>query len=168
MLPLRFQQFFGPFTLLLVEESLKWNFLNIYLTVIFGIRKFQNTSAMRVIFFLKMFKIEFKFWKCKENSKIIFCFWDNCIWKCCNKLHLLTRKYMSLAVNGLANSSKILHIAQRNFINLNSLSHRPINMVKVLSFRFEQCIGLFTMLLLKGSSEMGLFRHLSNHVFRSV
>ena len=30
-------------------------------------------------------------------------------------------------------------------------------MVKVLSFSFEQCLGTFTMLLLEGSSETGLF-----------
>ena len=38
-------------------------------------------------------------------------------------------------------------------------------MVKVLSFRFQQCFGPITMFLVKGSSETGLFRHLSNHVF---
>ena len=32
--------------------------------------------------------------------------------------------------------------------------------------RLEQCLGTFTMLLLEGFSETGLFRHLSNHVFR--
>ena len=40
-------------------------------------------------------------------------------------------------------------------------------MVKVLSIRFQECPGAFIMLLLKESSENGLFRHLSNHVFRS-
>ena len=40
-------------------------------------------------------------------------------------------------------------------------------MVKVLSFRFQQSFGPFTMLLVKGSSKTGLLRHLSNHVFRS-
>ena len=40
-------------------------------------------------------------------------------------------------------------------------------MVKVLSFRFQQSFGPFTMLLVKGSSETELLRHLSNHVFRS-
>ena len=40
-------------------------------------------------------------------------------------------------------------------------------MVKVLLFSFQQCFGPFTMLLVEGSSETELFRHLSNHVFRS-
>ena len=40
-------------------------------------------------------------------------------------------------------------------------------MVKVLSFRFQQCFSRFIMLLVKDSSETGLFRHLSNHVVPS-
>ena len=40
-------------------------------------------------------------------------------------------------------------------------------MVKVLLFRFQQCFGPITMLLIKESSETRLFKHLSNHVFRS-
>ena len=38
-------------------------------------------------------------------------------------------------------------------------------MVKEVSLKFEQCFGAFTMLLFVGSSETGLFRHCSNHVF---
>ena len=42
-----------------------------------------------------------------------------------------------------------------------------INIIKVLSRRFQQCLGPFTMFLVKGSSEMRILRHLSNHLFRS-
>ena len=63
VLSFRFQQCFGPFTMLLVEGSSERDFLDIYLTTFFGVRKFKNTSAMRVIFFLEMFKIESKFRK---------------------------------------------------------------------------------------------------------
>ena len=41
-----------------------------------------------------------------------------------------------------------------------------MNTIKVLSYRFEEWLGTFTMLLVEWSSETGLFRHLSNHVFR--
>ena len=41
-----------------------------------------------------------------------------------------------------------------------------MNMIKMLWCRFEQCLGTFTMLLVEGSSETGLFRHLSRNVFR--
>ena len=37
----------------------------------------------------------------------------------------------------------------------------------MLLLRFQQCLGLFTMLLVEGSSETGPFIQLSNHVFRS-
>ena len=38
-------------------------------------------------------------------------------------------------------------------------------MLKVLWRWFEKCCSTFTKLLVKWSSEMGLFRHLSDHVF---
>ena len=41
----------------------------------------------------------------------------------CQKLSLLKREYLSSAVKGLKNGSKILHITQRNYFNLNYL-HR--------------------------------------------
>ena len=43
--------------------------------------------------------------------------------KCCNKLPLLRRESLSLAVNGLTNSPKTLHVTQRDFFNSNIL-HR--------------------------------------------
>ena len=50
------------------------DFLDTYLTAFFRVRKFKNTSAMRVIFFLKMFKIDSKFRKCKKKRENIFGF----------------------------------------------------------------------------------------------
>ena len=47
------------------------------------------------------------------------------------------------------------------------LSQRSINTVKVLSMGLKQYFGPFIMLPVEGSSEMGLFRHLSNHMFHS-
>ena len=41
-----------------------------------------------------------------------------------------------------------------------------MNMINVLWCRFQQCLGAFTILLVKGSSEAWLFRHLSDYVFR--
>ena len=40
-----------------------------------------------------------------------------------------------------------------------------MNMIKMLWCRFQQWSCTFTMLLFEGSSETGLFRHLSDHVF---
>ena len=39
------------------KGPLKLDFLDIYLTAFFGVRNFGNTWAIRLIFFLKMFKI---------------------------------------------------------------------------------------------------------------
>ena len=119
LLSLRFEQCFSPFTMLLVEGSY---FLDIYLTTSFGVPTFTYTSDIRVIFCLKMFKIESNFRKCKKkNSENIFHFWYNGIWKCCNKLPLLRTEYLCSARNGLTNSFRILHITQRDFFNLNCL-----------------------------------------------
>ena len=40
-----------------------------------------------------------------------------------------------------------------------------INVIKIIWYRFEQHYGPFTMSIVEESSEIALFRHLSNHVF---
>ena len=111
----------APLPCYLSKGPLKRDFLNIYKITFFGVGKFKNTSALRVIFFWEMFKIESKFRKFKKKLENIFHFWDNCIWKCCYKFSLLRRKHLFLAVNGLTNSPEIPHITQRDFFNLNCL-----------------------------------------------
>ena len=102
-------------------ERVLWNgtFLDIYLTTSFRVRKFKNASALRVIFFFKMSKIEPKFTKCKKILTNFFRFWDNCMWKICYKLSLLRREYLLPVANGLTNSPKVLHISQRDVFDLN-------------------------------------------------
>ena len=63
---------------------------------------------------------------------------------------------MSSGVNVLTNSRKILHIIKRKFFPLHFPSQWSTNLIKVLSWRFQQCLGPFTMLLVQGSSEAGL------------
>ena len=41
-----------------------------------------------------------------------------------------------------------------------------MNMIKVLWWRFQLCLGTFTILLGEASSQMGLFRHLSDYALR--
>ena len=53
----RFQQSLGPFACLLWKTPLKRDFTGIYLITFFGDGDLGTTSAMRGIFFLKMFKI---------------------------------------------------------------------------------------------------------------
>ena len=103
----------------------------------------------------------------KKNSDNIFGFWDNCLWKCCYKLSLLKTEYLLSAVNGLTNSPDFAYHWGRLFqTELPSMG--SINMVKVLSFSFQQCFRTFTLLLVKRSSEMRLFRHLSDHFFQTL
>ena len=114
-----FKCFSGHLPCYLLKGPLRRDFLDIYLTTCFGVRNFKNRSAMRVIFCFNMYQIESKFRKCKNRLKNILFFGDNCSLKCCFNLFLLRRKYLLSAVNGLTNSSKILHITQTDFFNLN-------------------------------------------------
>ena len=57
-----------------VKGPFEQDFLDTYLTALFGVRKFKNTSAMMVIFFLERFKIDSKFRKCKKKEKIFLVF----------------------------------------------------------------------------------------------
>ena len=41
-------------------------------------------------------------------------------------------------------------------------------MVKVLSFRFKQCVDPFTTLVDEGFCEMGVLGNLANHIFWSL
>ena len=40
-----------------------------------------------------------------------------------------------------------------------------MNLIRVLWCRFHQCLCMFTMLVVEGSSETGRFKYLSEHVF---
>ena len=44
----------------------------------------------------------------------------------------------------------------------------PMNMIKLLGCRFQHCLGRFPILLLEASSEMILFRHLSDSIDLTV
>ena len=54
------------------KGPLKRDVLDIYLTAFSGVRNFENTSAMTVIFLWKMFKIECRFQKLRERSEKVF------------------------------------------------------------------------------------------------
>ena len=56
----------------LLKGPLKRDFLDIYLTTYFAVRKFKNTSDVRVILFLKMFRNESNFKKCKKKFRKYF------------------------------------------------------------------------------------------------
>ena len=105
----------------LSKSPLKRDFLEIYLTTSFGILKFKNTSAMRVIFFWKCSKLNLNLENPKKNSGKVFLFRDNRLSIGWNKFSLLRTEYLSSPVNGLTNSPKILLITLKSFFCLNCL-----------------------------------------------
>ena len=70
VLSLSFKKCFRRLTMVIVETSSERDFLDSYLTTFFRVEKFKNTIARRVIFFLKMFKIEPKFKNKKKKKKV--------------------------------------------------------------------------------------------------
>ena len=72
VLSLWFQHCFIPLPCSLSKRLLEGDFIDIYLTTFFGVRKFKNTWAIRVIFFLKLVKIEYKFIKCQKKIEKIY------------------------------------------------------------------------------------------------
>ena len=74
------------------------------------------------------------------------------------KLSPLKREYLSSTANVLTNSPKIFHITKTEFFQINHFI--VINtIIKVLSCRFQQRFGPFTMSLIKGTSETSPFGH---------
>ena len=55
-------------------SPLKQDFLEKYLTTFFEVRNLANKSAMKLIFFLQMFKISSRFRKCKKKLRKSFLF----------------------------------------------------------------------------------------------
>ena len=122
-LSFRFQEFCDSFLMFLVEGSSETGLLRHlcnHFSQSWKIHQLRGSS-----FLWKRSKLNLNLQNTKEKKKWekVFRFWDNYIWNCCNKLPLLRREYLSWAVNGLTNSSKILHINQLDFFNTNFL-HR--------------------------------------------
>ena len=132
---------------------------------VFGVLNFQSTKDMRVIFFWKYLKLNLDFKNAVRNSEKNFCFIGNCIWIGIINLSPLRTEYLSSADNVLTWNPKIWHVNKRNFFPTQFSWQWSLNMIKVLWYRFQQFLGTFTILLVKGSSETRFFRYLSNHVF---
>ena len=155
----RFQNCLGRFSCCFSNCLQKCDFLDIYLTTVSRIRNFENTSAMRFIFFWKFSKFNLNVKNAEKAWEKVIPVRDKFFWIGCVKLSLLRREYLLPAVNVLKNSPNFLSITKRNFFELKLPSEWSINIVKVLSFRFQHCLIPCTMLLVKGFSEMRLFRH---------
>ena len=67
LLSFRLEQCFGPFTMLFFAENSETGLFRIYLITFLGVGKVKNTSAIRFIFSLKIFKIESRLSKCAKR-----------------------------------------------------------------------------------------------------
>ena len=103
----------------LSKHPLKQVFLDIYLTkfsesVTSNIQNLWGSSFdSKYLKFTEDFKNSAKDWE-KD-----FCFWDNCIWIGVFKFSLWWARYFSSVANGLTSSPKILHVNNRDFLELN-------------------------------------------------
>ena len=118
----RFEQCLGKFPMLLLEGSSQTGLFRHLYDYVFGVRNFENTKSMRVVFFIKISKFWAIFQKCSEKWEKVFCFWDHCIWIGMVNLSLLTTGYFSLAANVLTSSPEIFHANMRDFFELNLLA----------------------------------------------
>ena len=119
VLSIRFQQCFGVFMMLLVDGSSETGLFRHLSNHVFRIPLVQKSIGYQGHLFSQNVQnwIEIS----KMRQKIGKSFWDNCIWRFCIKLSLLRREYLSLTVNVLRNSAKILHLIKGDFFQLNSL-----------------------------------------------
>ena len=117
-------------------------------------------------FFRKFSKLNLNWENAKKKLESKFLFWDNCSVKCCFRLSLLRREYLLSSVSALINNRNILHITQGDFST--RIAFPWINKYgKAAVLQISTVFRPFFMLLVKGSSETGLFRHLTNHLFQS-
>ena len=94
----------------------------------------------------------------------MFCFWDKCIWIVGIELSLLRRKYVSSAVNVLRKHIKTFHVTKSDFSN--SITFTMINQyTKGAGIKIESELLPVYHVACRGSSETGVFRDFSKHVF---
>ena len=94
-----------------------------------------------------------------------FCFWDKSIWIVCIHLSLLLREYLSLAVNVWRKGLKNFHVSKSDFCN--SITFTVITQDdKDALIKIELLFRHVYMSPVERSSQSGVFRHLSKHVFR--
>ena len=122
VLSFRFEQCLGPYTMLLVEGSSERGLFTHISNIVFRSPLVQKYISYECHFFFE--NVQNWIWVSKmrkQNGEKVFCFWDIWIWTCYIKLFLLSREYLSSAVNLLTNSPKILYITKRDFFQLSCL-----------------------------------------------
>ena len=120
---------------------------------------------MRVIFFWKSSKFNADSKNAEKTLEKMFCFWDKSIWIVCIHLSLLLREYLWLAVNVWRKGLKNFHVSKSDFWNSSTFTVITQDDKDAL-IKIESVFRPFTMSPVETSSQTGVFRHLSKHVFR--
>ena len=105
--------------MLLLEGSSETGLFRHLSDYVFGVRNFENTKSMRVIFFFKYLKFQLDFKNAARNSENVFCWLNNCMRIGIVKLSLLRTGYFSSAANVLTSSPKTFHVNKRDFFQSN-------------------------------------------------
>ena len=110
----------GLLTMLLVERSSERGILRHLFNNLFLSAKFRKyISCERSLFLKKCTKFNLALKKSETSWGNVICFLDNCIWIGRLGLSLLSRKYLSSAVNMLTDILKTFHITKKIFFKLN-------------------------------------------------
>ena len=141
-----------------------WNRLFRHLSYsVFRTHNIGNRKLWGSSFFSKYskFQLDFKNWA-RNWEKVYFLRqllrnWYREIASIRNRTLFIGSQYVNKQTQNLACQSERIFPTQLTW-------QWPMNMIKVMWCIFQQCLGTFTMLFLEGSSEMGLFRHLSDYV----
>ena len=116
-----FNSVLSPLLCCFLKGTLKWDFLDIYLTTDFESVISERHQVWGIHFFWNCLKFNVDFKNAKTSSEKNSCFWDNCIWIGCLKLSLLRKKRLLSAVNMSTNILKTLHVTKRDFFQLTCL-----------------------------------------------
>ena len=160
----RLQQCLVPLTCYLSKGRMRGEFLEIWLTTFFGVLDFGNTSAMRVTSFWECSQFNLHFKNVEKNSENVSFSEISFIGNGCLKLSLLRGEHLSSAVNILTNIINTLHIT-KGFFPTEFPSQWWINLVKVVCFRFLQCLVSLTCCLSKGSLKPNFLEIFSSTFF---
>ena len=120
VLSLRFQHYFGPFSMLFIKRSSEsGSFRQLSNNVLWRLYFRKYISYEGDLFFENVPNLIY-IWKMQRTfAENFFSYWDNFIWIGCVNLSLLRRENFSSAVNALRSSLKILVIIKRGILCLN-------------------------------------------------
>ena len=119
---LRFEHCLDPFTMLLFERSSEMRLFRHLSKKVFRVRNFENTAAMRAIFFLKILKIlsTFEKYQKKKTWEKVFPFRDYCISVGYVKLSI-RKTILLISSQCLKKESWDFAYSKRNLFELNCL-----------------------------------------------